>query len=148
MQPLVEFETLETLEPAPNQTIRGETPLEAGETVFVILDLTDGFASDTPAVEDGTFEAGLDLQSAAGGSEFDLIVRREGDEVGETTGSLGYDEADSEIDLEPVNDGVTFDYEGDQLEIERAPEQQITGESEFEPGETILVRLRSRLHSR
>ncbi|THE65571.1 hypothetical protein D8Y22_07085 [Salinadaptatus halalkaliphilus] len=77
-----EDEMLE-LEAAPGQAITGEAALEAGETVDVRLESTDGtpfLVSETATVDDrGTFEANIDLDIVEPGTEFEVIASARGE---------------------------------------------------------------------
>lgn len=81
-----------TLEPAPEQTVRGETDLESGTELSVRLRSTGEnpfLMSATATVDDdGAFEATFDLSDAPSGAAFEIVVHRDGTRYMNTTGEV------------------------------------------------------------
>ena len=81
-----------TLEPAPEQSIRGETDLDADTELSVRLRSSGEnpfLKSATATVEDdGAFEATFDMTGVEDGTTFDVVVQRNGSRVMNTTGEV------------------------------------------------------------
>jgi len=129
------------IEETPTQTFVGETNLEAGETVDVRLES----AEDDPFVvteagtvdDDGTFEVPLDLSDAPVETRLDVRFEHDDLVIASATGTIDADDTD---DGQSADD-VVFVTDGPELELEAAPNQEITGEANLEEGETVRVRL-------
>lgn len=82
-----------TLASGPNQTLRGETTLPAGTTLSVRLQsnaASHPFLRSSPATvtESGTFTATFDLADVPAGTDFQVIVHRQGETVLKTSGTV------------------------------------------------------------
>jgi len=134
------------LERDPVRTITGETELSPGERIEVRITSTgrDAFRIRSEAVvgEDGRFETAVDLAPIPPGASFDVTAHHDGvTRARQAVDPLG--DLPEPIDGRQVSDGVTFAYEGDQLSLEAATNQTITGETTLPGGEVVTIILRS-----
>lgn len=81
-----------TVEPAPEQSIRGETDLDEGTELSVRLRSSgeNPFLKSTTATvgDDGAFEATFDMTDVDPGTTFEVVVQRNGTAVVNTTGEV------------------------------------------------------------
>ncbi|WP_324758914.1 BGTF surface domain-containing protein [Haloarcula montana] len=142
-----------TLAPGANQTLTGETDLDPGTTVTVRLQSQPNESSpfikqqSATVREDGTFTAQFDMTVIDPGTAFNASVRSDGQRLTNTTGTIvpcdGGCETADDAGSATSDTGTTLDYQGETLSLSAAPGQQITGQSDLDPGTTLTVRLRS-----
>lgn len=130
----------------PVRTITGETGLQPGEQLEIRVTSTgqDAFriATSTVVAEDGTFEATVDLSPVPAGARFQVTAHHDGlTRARREVGLLG--DLPEPVDGRQVSGGVTVVYGGDQLVLEAAPDQTITGETRLEEGDVVTILLRS-----
>lgn len=142
-----------TLAPGANQTVSGETDLAPGTTVLVRLQSQENQSSpfirqqSTTVREDGRFAVQFDMTMIEPGTAFTASVRQDGRVLDNATGTVvpcdGGCVAGSDSDARTGTAGTTLDYQGEKLALAAAPAQQITGQTDLDPGTTLTVRLRS-----
>ncbi len=132
------------LEADPVQRIGGETDLEPGTNVTLRLTSSGEEAflisNRTEIADDGTFETAVDMGNVPAGARFDVVARHDGVTKGMTRGLVRESESDTRAS---ESDGIVLVYGGEEIELEAAPEQRITGEADLDTGETVIVRLQS-----
>ncbi|WP_436923446.1 BGTF surface domain-containing protein [Halosimplex amylolyticum] len=152
-----------TLAALENETISGETDLDAGTELTVRLSSTSSSSpfliQETATVgDDGSFEATVDLVGIDNGTTFRVTVRHDGETVASADGMVvggennvsTTDESNENWTAVPANGtdeasetdhNTTLDYEGDALTLESAPNQTVTGETDLAVGTNVTVRL-------
>ena len=140
-----EAPTLEyaALEDSPEQRFTGRTDLDPGTELRIrATSRGDGaflLTNETVVASDGTFEVDLDMQNVPPGSRFMVTAYHDNISKGMTMGSIRGDGPENDA----TSDGIALVYDGDQLELEAAPAQRITGEAHLNHGEPVMVRLTS-----
>jgi hypothetical protein len=134
------------LERDPVRTITGETDLEPGESLEVRVTSTGRnafrMASEAVVTADGTYETTIDLGAVPAGSSFEVTVYHDGlPRARHAVELLG--DLPEPVDGRQVGGGITFAYEGDQLTLEAAANQSVTGETAIEEGGVVTIVLRS-----
>jgi len=134
------------LERDPVRTVTGETGLEPGVSLEVRVTSTgrNAFqvASEAVVGADGSFETTIDLGAVPAGSSFEVTVHHDGlPRARHAVELLG--DLPEPVDGRQVSRGITFAYEGDQLTLEAATNQSITGETDLEAGAVVTIVLRS-----
>lgn len=156
VQPTVRFETDGTLNRSaldadPIVTVEGTTEIEPGEPLELRLESgqdrlepTDGepvlLENETVVGDDGTFDGTFNMSTVSDTSWLYLVA--EYDDVVRAERPLVVDE-DRPADPNQESHGVVIVYDGPTLELDAAPDQEITGEADLEPGEPIEIRLES-----
>lgn len=130
----------------PVRTITGETGLQPGEQLEIRVTSTgqDAFQISTSTVvaDDSTFGATVDLSPVPAGARFQVTAHHDGlTRARREVRLLG--DLPEPVDGRQVSSGVTFAYGGDQLVLEAAPDQTITGETRLEEGNVVTILLRS-----
>ncbi|RQH01187.1 BGTF surface domain-containing protein [Natrarchaeobius oligotrophus] len=126
--------------------VTGTTGIEPGETITVELETENGddayrLTNETTVDDNGEFDAALDLSAAP--TDARLTVTFEHDDVVRQSHPLRVHEDLAGENLESESNGIVIVTEGEQLELEAAPDRQFTGEAELEEDETVDVRVRS-----
>jgi len=130
----------------PVRTVAGETGLAPGEELEIRITSTgrDSFRIVSGAVvaEDGTFETTVDLGPVPAGAGFEVTAHHDGvTRARREVRLLG--DLPAPVGGRQVSDGITFAYGGDQLRLDAAAGQAISGETDLGEGEPITVVLRS-----
>lgn len=134
------------IERNPVRTITGETDFEPGARVQIRVTSTgeDAFRLVNETVVDGNgrFETSIDLSPVPAGASFDIVARH--DDVTRARQPIRlFTDLPEPNDGRQTSDGITFAYEGDQLTLEAAPNQTLTGETTLADGAVITIILRS-----
>lgn len=125
-----------TVYAAADQEIRGETTAEPGTELIIVLESANGSFSEPERAtvrEDGTFAATFDLREMDSGSEFAVVVRKNGSVLGRETGARA---------LEPPALTAEFVYEGERLTLHPTDEQSVRMRTNADPGSELTVELR------
>lgn len=131
------------LEADPEQTFAGHTDLDPGAELLVRATSRSEesflISNETVVEDDGSFEATLDMSIAPSEAHYEVIAHHDGIAKGMTIGTVREDAQDEGAESR----GLTLVYEGEQLELEAAPDQRVTGEADLDAGEPVTVRLQS-----
>lgn len=134
------------IERNPVRAITGETDLQPGERVQIRVTSTGQNAfrleNETVVGADGRFETAVDLSTVPAGASFDIVARHDGLTRARQPIRL-FRDLPEPTDGRQTSNGITFAYEGDQLTLEPAPNQTLSGETRLEEGTVITIILRS-----
>lgn len=151
-----------TLKALDNRTVSGETDLESGSNLTVILRSSNGanpfLLTETVTVrEDSTFAATFDMRGIANGTNFDVVVRHDDATEAELNGQVvggknDYEPPETknssewtkpEEDHKNTGPNVTIYHDGKNVTVAAAANQTIRGETAADTGTTVTVRLES-----
>ncbi|MEY7850027.1 BGTF surface domain-containing protein [Natrarchaeobius sp. A-rgal3] len=124
----------------------GTTGIEPGETITIELETQDDddayrLTDETTVDDNGEFAAALDLSAAPTYTR--LRVTFEHDGVVRESHPISIHEDLPIENPESESNGIAIVTDGEQLELEAAPDQQFTGEADLEEGETVDVHVQT-----
>ncbi|OIB56694.1 BGTF surface domain-containing protein [Natrialba sp. SSL1] len=144
------------LDDDPSHTIAGTTGFDSGDSFEIRFETSDdeSFLLEEEVVvdEDGQFETTVDLTTLPETNRIDVTAEHNNLTRVSTTfwvdgvdprddDSDDDDDAGDEDDSQTESNGIVIVHDGDELELEAAFDQQITGESDLDAGEHIDVQL-------
>ncbi|ELZ02605.1 hypothetical protein C481_08056 [Natrialba asiatica DSM 12278] len=156
VEPSVQFDFDRELEWAdlknePTHTISGTTSIKPGNSLQIRLETSDdeSFLLEDEVIvdEDGRFETTFDLTNLPKTHLLDVTAERDGLTKGTAVISIADIDADDTGNQDGNNaaesNGIVIVHGGDELELEAAPDQQITGEADLDAGQVVEVELHS-----
>jgi hypothetical protein len=126
----------------PGQVVSGTTALPAGTELSVTVRTTTGttlLARHAAVVgHDGRFRAVFDLSDLDAGTEYDVLVNRDGERIASVSGTLTTcDVCDTASD----GNATTIYRDGRNVTVAAEPGQIVSGRTDLPPGATVTVRL-------
>ncbi|ELY94402.1 hypothetical protein C483_03045 [Natrialba hulunbeirensis JCM 10989] len=146
------------LDDDPSHTLAGTTGFDSGDSFEIRFETSDdeSFLLEEEVVvdEDGQFETTVDLTTLPETNRIDVTAEHNNSTRVSTTfwvdgvephddDSDDDEDAGDKDDSQTESNGIVIVHDGDELELEAVPDQQITGEADLDAGELIEVQLLS-----